>query len=94
MARLGQQVEIVALHGTVEVAALVGLADAIVDLTETGRTLSENRLRIVAEVGRSTARLIANQAALSVRTQELETLIGSLRGAVEGPPPPMDSGGV
>ncbi|HSR24772.1 MAG TPA: ATP phosphoribosyltransferase, partial [Candidatus Eisenbacteria bacterium] len=58
MARVGQRVEIVVLHGSVELAPLVGLADAIVDLTQTGRTLRENHLRIVDEVACSTARLI------------------------------------
>jgi ATP phosphoribosyltransferase len=85
MARLGQRVEIVELHGSVELAPLVGLADAIVDLTQTGRTLRENRLRIVDEVGCSTARLIANQASLKTRTRELQELIAQVRGV----PPQM-----
>jgi ATP phosphoribosyltransferase len=84
MAGLGQGVEIVRLHGSVELAPLVGLADAIVDLTQTGRTLRENRLRIVAEVGCSTARLIANQASLKTRTEPLQALVGRLRAAVAG----------
>ena len=79
MARLGQRVEIVALHGSVELAPLVGLADAIVDLTQTGRTLRENHLRIVDEVACSTARLIANQAALKTRTGALQTLVTRFR---------------
>src|SRR5262249_39089453 len=45
MAGLGQRAEIVQLHGSVELAPLVGLVDAIVDLTQTGRTLRENHLR-------------------------------------------------
>lgn len=82
MARLGQRVEIVALHGSVELAPLVGLVDAIVDLTQTGRTLRENRLRIVDEVGCSTARLIANQASLKTRTRALQALVTSIRGVL------------
>ena len=82
MARLGQGVEIVRLHGSVELAPLVGLADAIVDLTQTGRTLRENRLRIVAEVGCSTARLIANQASLKTRTAPIQELVTRIRAAV------------
>jgi ATP phosphoribosyltransferase len=82
MARLGQGVEIVALHGSVELAPLVGLVDAIVDLTQTGRTLRENRLRIVDEVGCSTARLIANQASLKTRTRALQALVTSIREVV------------
>lgn len=82
MARLGQTVEIVRLHGSVELAALVGLVDVIVDLTATGRTLRENRLRVVAEVGRSTARLIANQSSLKTRTEPIQALVTRLREAV------------
>lgn len=82
MARLGQPVEIIRLHGSVELAPLVGLVDAIVDLTQTGRTLRENRLRIVAEVDRSTARLIANQASLKTRTRQLQDLVTRIREAL------------
>jgi ATP phosphoribosyltransferase len=79
MARLGQRAEIVHLHGSVELAPLVGLVDAIVDLTQTGRTLRENRLRIVDEVGCSTARLIANQASLKTRTGAVQSLVTRIR---------------
>ncbi len=79
MARLGQAVDVVRLHGSVELAPQVGLADAIVDLVQTGRTLRENRLRVVAEVDRSTARLIANQASLKTRTQPLKQLVTRIR---------------
>jgi ATP phosphoribosyltransferase len=82
MARLGQRAEVVHLHGSVELAPLVGLADAIVDLTQTGRTLRENRLRIVDEVGCSTARLIANQASLKTRTGAVQDLVTRLREAL------------
>jgi ATP phosphoribosyltransferase len=82
MDSLGQTVEVVRLHGSVELAPLVGLVDAIVDLTATGRTLQENRLRVVAEVGRSTARLIANQASLKTRGEPVQELVGRIRSAV------------
>ena len=82
MERLGQAVEVVPLHGSVELAPLVGLVEAIVDLTGTGRTLRENRLRVVAEVGRSTARLIANQASLKTRTAPIQALVTSIRESV------------
>jgi len=88
MARRGQPVEIVRLHGSVELAPLVGLVDAIVDVTQTGRTLRENRLRVVAEVDRSTARLIANQAALKTRTQLVQQLVTRIREAVAPAPVP------
>jgi len=82
LGRLGQRAEIVHLHGSVELAPLVGLVDAIVDLTQTGRTLRENRLRIVDEVGCSTARLIANQASLKTRTGAVQALVTRIREAL------------
>ncbi len=63
----GVQVEIVKLYGNIELAPLIGIADVIVDITATGTTLRENRLRIVEDVLPSTARFIANPAA--VRTE-------------------------
>jgi ATP phosphoribosyltransferase len=83
MAGLGQAVEIVRLNGSVELAPQVGLADAIVDLTATGRTLNDNRLRVVAVLGESTARLIANQASLKTRTDAMQEVVGRIRRAVE-----------
>ena len=61
---IGVQVEIVKLHGNIELAPLIGLADQIVDITATGTTLRENRLRIVADVLESTARFVGNPAAV------------------------------
>jgi ATP phosphoribosyltransferase len=75
----GQAVEVVRLHGSVELAPLVGLVDGIVDLTATGRTLRENHLRITAVLGDSTARLIANQASLKTRTQAVQSVVSKLR---------------
>lgn len=80
----GQAVEVVPLHGSVELAPQVGLVDAIVDLTATGRTLKENRLRVTAVLGESTARLIANQASLKTRTDAVQAAVGRLREAVAG----------
>jgi ATP phosphoribosyltransferase len=79
----GQAVEVVRLHGSVELAPQVGLVDGIVDLTATGRTLRENRLRVVAEVAASTARLIANQASLKTRSEPIQEIVGKIRRAVE-----------
>lgn len=74
----GKAADIVRLHGSVELAPQVGLADAIADLTATGATIRENRLRIVAEIGASTARLIANQASLKTRTGEVQEAVTRL----------------
>lgn len=77
----GQAVEVVRLHGSVELAPLVGLVDGIVDLTATGRTLRENHLRVEAVLGESTARLIANQASLKTRTDAVQSVVARLREA-------------
>ncbi len=77
----GQAVEVVRLHGSVELAPQVGLVDGIVDLTATGRTLQDNLLRIVAVLGSSTARLIANQASLKTRSAAVQSVVSKLREA-------------
>jgi ATP phosphoribosyltransferase len=86
MQGLGQDVEVVRLHGSVELAPQVGLVDAIVDLTATGRTLRENRLRVIAELGASTARLIANQASLKTRSDPIQAVVTRIREAVDSLP--------
>jgi ATP phosphoribosyltransferase len=77
----GQAVEVVRLHGSVELAPQVGLVDGIVDLTASGRTIRENRLRIAATLGSSTARLIGNQASLKTRTDAVQALVARFREA-------------
>lgn len=75
----GRQVEIVEVKGSVELAPLTGLADAIVDLTATGKTLVENGLVVREEIARSTARLIANPVAYRTRVAEIDALLERLR---------------
>lgn len=74
----GLSVEIIRLAGSVEVAPLLGLADCIVDLVQTGRTLRENGLRIVEVIAGSTARLIINRASYQLKAEAVADLIGSL----------------
>ena len=81
----GQSVEVVTLHGSVELAPQVGLVDGIVDLTASGRTLRENKLRVAAVLGTSTARLIANQASLKTRTDAVQSMVARLRDAADQP---------
>jgi ATP phosphoribosyltransferase len=71
----GIPVEIIYLSGSIELAPLLGLADRIVDLVESGRTLKENGLEIVEVIAESSARLVVNRAAYQVkRTQVLEII--------------------
>lgn len=75
---MGRQAEIIALHGSIELAPLVGLAECIVDLTETGTTLRENNLTILDEISTSTARLIANRGAYRLRNKEVAALVAAM----------------
>ena len=77
----GIQVEIVKLSGNIELAPLIGLAEQIVDITATGRTLAENGLRVVAEVLASTARFAANPVSLVTDTDRVSGLAEVLTAA-------------
>lgn len=76
--RKGIQVEIVPLAGSVELAPAMGLAERIVDLVDSGRTLRENGLVEVEEIVRSTARLIVNRASLKTRYAAIQSLMDCL----------------
>jgi len=71
----GVHVDLIRLYGSMELAPLLGLADAIVDLVATGKTLRANDLVAVEEIMPVTSRLIVNQAALKTRRAELQPLI-------------------
>lgn len=71
----GVHVDLIRLYGSMELAPLTGLADAIVDLVSTGRTLRENGLAPVEEIMPVSARLIVNQAALKTKRAALQPLI-------------------
>ena len=75
----GIQVEIVRLDGSIELAPLVGLADRIVDLVQSGETLRANGLVEVAEITRSTARLIVNRASMKTEHAPVTRLIDDMR---------------
>ncbi|MCD7959229.1 MAG: ATP phosphoribosyltransferase [Ruminococcus sp.] len=79
----GMDVDIVKIEGSVELAPLLGLADGIVDIVETGVTLKENGLEVVETVMPISARLIANTVSLKMRQQEIETLIGKIEEVLE-----------
>jgi ATP phosphoribosyltransferase len=79
-AETGRQAEIVEVKGSVEIAPLTGLADGIVDLVATGRTLAENRLVERERIFESTARLIANPVAHRLKAREIDDLVARIRG--------------
>jgi ATP phosphoribosyltransferase len=77
----GRQVETIEVKGSVELAPLVGLADGIVDLVASGRTLAENDLEVREEIVECTARFVANRVAHKLRAGEIDELTGKLREA-------------
>jgi ATP phosphoribosyltransferase len=79
----GVHVDLIRLYGSMELAPLTGLADAIVDLVSTGRTLRANHLRAVEEIMPVSARLIVNQAALKIRRAALQPLIDAFAKAAQ-----------
>jgi ATP phosphoribosyltransferase len=77
----GVHVDLIRLYGSMELAPLTGLADAIVDLVDTGRTLRENGLEAVEAIMPVSARLIVNQAALKTKRTQLQPLIDAFAAA-------------
>jgi ATP phosphoribosyltransferase len=77
----GRQVEVIDVKGSVELAPLVGLADGIVDLVASGRTLAENGLEVREEIVECTARFVANRVAHKLRAEEVDELTAQLRSA-------------
>jgi ATP phosphoribosyltransferase len=78
----GRQAEIVEVKGSVELAPLTGLVDAIVDLTATGTTLRENHLVVHEEIVDCTARLIANPVAHKLKADAIDRVAELMRAAV------------
>ncbi len=77
--RTGRQVEVIEVKGSIELAPLIGLADGIVDLVATGRTLRENDLEVREEIVECTARFVANRVAHKLRAREVDGLAAKLR---------------
>lgn len=80
----GEQVEIIKLYGSMELAPLVGLSDLIVDLVATGNTLRANGLVEIETICEISSRLVLNKAAAKLKHVVLEALVARLRGAVRG----------
>jgi len=80
----GVHVDLIKLYGSMELAPLVGLADAIVDLVDTGNTLRANKLAVVEEIMRVSSRLIVNPASLKLKREAIAPLVEAFRGACRG----------
>ncbi|TCZ72880.1 ATP phosphoribosyltransferase [Paenibacillus albiflavus] len=75
----GQQVEVIKLNGSIELAPMIGLADRIVDMVETGQTLRENGLVEMEEIFQITSRLIANRVSYRMKHAEIQRLCDLLQ---------------
>lgn len=82
-AEQGQQVDIIKLYGSMELAPLVGLADKIIDVVDTGNTLRANGLEPQDFIAAVSSRLIVNKAAMKMQHRRIQELINTLRSAVE-----------
>lgn len=80
---IGEDVEIIKIEGSVELAPLVGLADAIVDIVETGTTLKENNLQVFATLQSVSTRLVVNRLALKQHQNAIQQLITNLQQAIQ-----------
>lgn len=82
-AREGVHVDLIKLYGSMELAPIAGLADAIVDLVSTGATLKANNMEEIREIAPISSRLIVNQAAMKLKRTELLPIINDIRAAVQ-----------
>ena len=80
---LSRNIDIIKLHGSVELAPILGLSDVIVDIVETGKTLLENDLAPLETIAPVSARLIANKARYKFKNEEIETLCKNVKKVVE-----------
>ncbi|MFC4098380.1 ATP phosphoribosyltransferase [Paenibacillus xanthanilyticus] len=78
----GQQVEVIKLNGSIELAPLIGLADRIVDMVETGQTLRENGLVEMEQIFGITSRLIANRVSYRMKNESIQGLCDRLQAAI------------
>jgi ATP phosphoribosyltransferase len=79
-AEQGMQVQVIQLHGNIELAPKVGLAEVIVDIVSTGATLKENNLVEIATIFTATTRLIANRVSWRLHYERIQGLVNTLRG--------------
>jgi ATP phosphoribosyltransferase len=82
-AQKGQEIELVKLNGSVELAPLIQLADVIVDVVETGNTLKENGLTVLEDIENVSTRLIVNKSSFATKSEEIENFIETIDNKLE-----------
>lgn len=80
---MGRDIDIIHLNGSIEIAPIIGLSDVIVDIVETGTTLKENNLEVIATVVPISARLIANKAGFKFKNTLIEKIVRGIAAQVE-----------
>lgn len=80
---IGVRIETIKLNGSIELAPIIGLSDVIVDIVETGTTLKENGLVVLAEMMDVSTRLIVNKASFATKTEQIDRVIEKIKGALE-----------
>ncbi len=78
-AGLGRDIDIIKLNGSIELAPILGLSDVIVDIVETGKTLTENNLEVKSDILDISARLISNITSFKFKSEEIEKLIAAMK---------------
>lgn len=78
-----ESVEIIKLHGSIELAPLINLSDVIVDIVETGRTLIENGLDVLETVADISARVVVNKVSMKMKANEIKPMIDALKKQVD-----------
>ena len=81
--RESRDIDIIEMHGSIELAPVLGLSDVIADIVETGKTLIENDLSVIDTIVDISARLIANKAAFKFKTETVQDIVGALTSARE-----------
>ena len=82
-AKLGRDIDIIKLNGSIELAPILGLSDVIVDIVESGSTIRENHLKVLEEFLPISARFIANKSSFEFKNQQITEMAEKLKGAVE-----------
>jgi ATP phosphoribosyltransferase len=83
-AEQGRQIELIKLNGALELAPSLGLADAIVDIVDSGKTLKANGLEPLDLITEVSSRVIVNKASLKIKNSAIREILGKLKAAVEG----------
>ena len=81
--KIGRDIDIIKLNGSIELAPILGLSDVIVDIVETGSTLKENNLEVKTTILPISARLISNKASFKFKGEEIEKIISAMKEQVE-----------